>query len=102
MNSLSVVIITRNEEHNIAGCVQSAKLVSDDVIVVDSGSDDQTIKLAIQNGARVFSIHWEGYGFSRNYGSVRAKHNWIFALDADERISPELASSIEKLNLNNS
>jgi glycosyltransferase involved in cell wall biosynthesis len=101
MNSLSVVIITRNEEHNIVDCIQSARLVSDDIIVVDAGSEDQTIKLAVTTGAKVFSVHWEGYGFSRNYGAARAKYNWILALDADERVSKELASSIASLNLDN-
>jgi len=97
MNSLSVVIITRNEEHNIVDCIQSAKTVSDDIIVVDAGSVDRTTKLAIASGARVFSVQWEGYGFSRNFGADRAKNSWIFCLDADERISKTLATSIQRL-----
>jgi glycosyltransferase involved in cell wall biosynthesis len=99
MNSLSVVIITKNEEHNIVDCVRSAKLVSDDVIVVDSGSVDRTIELAISSGAKVFTTRWKGYGFSRNLGAFKAKKSWILALDADERISAELALSIGKLSL---
>jgi len=99
MDRLSVVIITCNEEHNIAGCIESAKLVSDDIIVVDSESQDQTVHLAQEFNARVFSIRWKGYGFSRNFGANQAKHNWILALDADERITKELAKAIDKLQL---
>lgn len=97
MNSLSVVIITSNEEHNIVDCIHSARLVSDDIIVVDACSDDQTVDVAIQSGAKVFSISWKGYGFSRNFGAAKAVNNWILALDADERISEQLAFSIRNM-----
>ena len=97
MNSLSVVIITRNEEHNIVDCIRSAKLVTDDIIVVDAKSSDETVHLATASGAKVFLVQWEGYGASRNFGAAKVKNNWILALDADERISDELASSIHQL-----
>jgi glycosyltransferase involved in cell wall biosynthesis len=99
MNSLSVVIITRNEEHNIVDCIQSAKLVSNNIIVVDAGSDDDTVKLAIGSGAKVFQVEWEGYGASRNFGAQKASFDWILSLDADERISKELADSVHQLDL---
>ena len=99
MNSLSIVIITFNEEKNIVDCIRSAKLISDDIIVVDAGSTDETVKLARTSGANVFSIDWKSYGFSRNYGATKAKNNWILALDADERISKELALSTRTLKL---
>jgi glycosyltransferase involved in cell wall biosynthesis len=97
MNSLSVVIITRNEEHNIADCIQSAKLVTEDIIVVDACSNDSTADIAIATGANVISTDWKGYGFSRNFGAQKARHNWILALDADERISKELAFAINEI-----
>jgi len=97
MNSLSVVIITRNEEHNIADCIQSAKLVSDDIIVVDACSNDNTADIAMATEANVISTDWKGYGFSRNLGAQKARHNWILALDADERISKELAFAINEI-----
>jgi glycosyltransferase involved in cell wall biosynthesis len=99
MNLISVVIITRNEENNIVDCIHSARLISDDIIIVDAGSEDDTLQLSAQSGARTFSVNWQGYGFSRNFGAEKAKYNWILALDADERISPELASSINRLAL---
>ncbi|HWJ27966.1 MAG TPA: glycosyltransferase family 2 protein [Flavisolibacter sp.] len=99
MNPLSVVIITLNEEHNIVDCIRCAKLISDDIVVVDTGSQDSTVSLAVKSGAEVFSIKWEGYGASRNFGASKAKHNWILALDADERISEKLALTIHQLEL---
>ena len=97
MNRLSVVIITYNEEHNIVDCIRSAQLVSEDIVVIDARSNDQTAGLAISLGARVFSTDWKGYGFSRNLGAEKAKHDWILALDADERVTDKLASSIREL-----
>lgn len=101
MSSLSVVIITRNEEHNIVDCIQSAKLVSDDIIVIDACSEDATVRFAIECGARVFATDWKSYGASRNLGAQKAKNNWILALDADERISAQLAKSIAKIKFEN-
>ena len=101
MNSLSVVIITYNEEHNIVDCIRSAKLVCDDIVVIDAYSSDQTVSLAASSGARTFSTDWKGYGFSRNLGAEKAKNDWILALDADERITKTLAHSIRELNFSN-
>lgn len=101
MNSLSVVIITHNEENNIIDCIHSARLISDDIIVVDAGSIDKTKGLAFAAGAKVFSVVWEGYGASRNFGASRAMNDWILALDADERISKELAVAIHELKFPN-
>jgi glycosyltransferase involved in cell wall biosynthesis len=97
MNRLTVVIITLNEAHNIADCISSAKLVSDDIVVVDCGSADSTIAIAEQLGAKVFNVEWQGYGFARNFGAGHGKYGWILSLDADERISPALVVSIKNL-----
>jgi glycosyltransferase involved in cell wall biosynthesis len=97
MIPLSVVIITRNEEHHIADCIRSALLVSEDVIVVDAGSTDHTVSLARSLGARVFVEDWKGYGNARNSGAARARFNWILSLDADERVSKLLAYTIHQL-----
>jgi glycosyltransferase involved in cell wall biosynthesis len=98
MNSLSVVIITYNEEHNIADCIRSAKLVSDDIIVVDCASSDKTVAIAQNEGAATYIIDWRGYGYSKNFGATKAKFNWILSIDADERIGVELAEFIRKQN----
>lgn len=97
MSRISVIIITYNEENNIAECILSAKKVSNDIIVVDCHSNDRTISLAKELGAKIFVIEWNGYGHSRNFGALQAANDWILALDADERISDELAESINRI-----
>ncbi len=94
--NISVVIITLNEEKNIERCIKSAKQISNDIVVVDSGSSDKTIQLANDLGARVFVKTWEGYASQKNFGNQKAINNLIFSMDADEEISKELASNILK------
>jgi glycosyltransferase involved in cell wall biosynthesis len=91
--SLSVVIIAKNEAHNISDCVKSA-MFSDEVIVLDSGSTDATVALAREAGARVIETDWPGFGLQKNRALTAAKSQWVFSLDADERITPELADQI--------
>jgi glycosyltransferase involved in cell wall biosynthesis len=93
MPSLSVVIIAKNEAHNISDCVKSA-MFSDEVIVLDSGSTDATVALAREAGASVIETDWQGFGLQKNRALAAAKSDWIFSLDADERITPELAGQI--------
>ena len=95
MTQISVVIITRNEEHNIKACIRSARQLTDDVVVVDCGSDDRTVAMAKEEGARTCTTDWLGFGYSRNLGASEANHDWILALDADERITPQLALAIK-------
>lgn len=95
---ISVVIIAKNEARNIAGCIKSAKLLSNDIIVVDSGSNDGTQQIAADAKAVLHLIEWKGYGDARNTGAAKAQNDWIFALDADERISKKLADTIKKLS----
>jgi glycosyltransferase involved in cell wall biosynthesis len=91
--SLSIVIIAKNEAHNITDCVKSAAFAQE-VIVLDSGSTDNTVELARQAGAIVVETGWPGYGPQNNRGLDIAKSDWIFSLDADERISAELQKEI--------
>ncbi len=96
MSAVSVVIITRNEERNIVACIRSARQLTSDIIVVDAGSEDDTVKLAEKEGARAYTIEWQGFGFSRNFGASKARNNWILSLDADERISSELTAAVQQ------
>jgi glycosyltransferase involved in cell wall biosynthesis len=96
---ISVVIITKNESANIMNCIQTARQVSDDIIVVDAGSTDNTVAMALHEGAKTLKVKWSGFGNSRNTGAEAAIYDWILSLDADERISAELAKSINNLNL---
>jgi len=101
MNQISVVIIAKNEASNIRDCIFSALQVSNDIIVADSGSEDSTQGLAIKAGARLLQVEWKGYGQTRNEAAEFAINEWILALDADERLTSELATSINNLSLTN-
>jgi len=92
--SISAVIITFNEETNIRRCLESIKW-ADEIVVVDSGSTDATLKICKEYGCRVFNHEWEGYARQKNFavGSASAD-DWILSLDADEEVTPELADEI--------
>src|SRR5260370_13247818 len=95
--ALSVCIITRDEEANIVRTLQSVKSLADEIIVVDSGSTDNTVALAKSCGAKVFVEEWKGFARQKNAALDKATGEWILSLDADEEVSPELAASIQVL-----
>lgn len=92
--SLSVSIITRNAARHLAACLESVKF-ADDIVVVDSGSDDATIEIARRYGARVFYQEWLGYGRQKRFAVMQARHAWVLCLDADEHVSDRLRTSIQ-------
>lgn len=93
---LSVVIITFNEERNIARCITSVKELCEEVIVVDSGSTDTTVSIAQRLGASVTHRAWTNYSDQKNHANDLAKGGHILSLDADEAVSTALRSSILK------
>lgn len=93
MPTLSITIIAKDEAVNIADCVRSASF-ADEVIVLDCGSADGTPELARAEGATVVETDWPGDGPQKNRGIDMASGDWFFSLDADERITPELAAEI--------
>ena len=94
MPSLSVIVIARNEARNIADCVRSAAF-ADEVVVLDSGSTDNTPDLARAAGAKVsVAPDWQGFGVQKNRALALAQGDWVFSIDADERITPELQLQI--------
>ena len=93
MSTLSIIIVAKNEAINITDCVRSA-CFADEVVVLDSGSSDNTAELARAEGARVVDTDWPGYGPQNNRGIDLATGDWFFSLDADERISSDLAAEI--------
>ena len=93
MPKLSVTIITLNEAAHIAAAIDSVSF-ADEIVVVDAGSDDGTADLARDKGAWVVVRDWPGYVAQKNYAAQLAAHDWIFSLDADERVPPELAAEI--------
>ena len=94
MKVLSVVIIAKNEEANIGRSIQSCLRISDDIIVMDTGSTDNTKNIASELGAKVFETEWLGYGITKNKANALAKYDWILSLDADEALSNTLIQSI--------
>ncbi len=95
MTRLSITIITKNEAQNIADCVRSCRF-ADEVVVVDCGSTDGTVAIARAEGATVHEMDWAGDGPQKNRAIDRATGDWFFSLDADERITPELAAEIRQ------
>jgi glycosyltransferase involved in cell wall biosynthesis len=96
MATLTVIILTLNEEHNIRACLESARW-ADELIVVDSGSTDRTVEIARSFTPKVIDVAWEGYGAARNHALTAASGDWILWLDADERVTPALAEEIRNL-----
>jgi (heptosyl)LPS beta-1,4-glucosyltransferase len=96
MQSLSAVVIARNEARNIERCVRSV-LWADEVIVVDSGSVDETMELSRRLGARVIEHAWDGYAVQKEFAVSQASSEWVLSLDADEEVTPELRGEIERL-----
>lgn len=92
---LSVILITKNEEQHIVECLQSVAF-ADEVVVLDSGSTDATVRLAEEMGARVqVNADWQGFGIQKNRALDLATGDWVLSLDADERVTPELAAEIQ-------
>ncbi|HEX7813983.1 glycosyltransferase family 2 protein [Dyella sp.] len=90
---ITLVVITHNEAENIARCLDSVPFAAEK-LVVDSGSEDDTVAVAQAHGARVVHQAWLGFGPQRNFASTQCSHDWILALDADEYLSPELAAEL--------
>lgn len=94
MAQISVVIIANNEEKNLPACLEAARRVADEIIVVDSGSVDRTPEICRDYEVNYQIYPWEGYSGSKNFGNSLARYNWILSLDADEVLSEELIQQI--------
>lgn len=95
VTKLALLILTYNEEKNIAACIQSAP-IADEIIVIDSGSTDQTAAIAIRLGAKVITrpMAEDGFAGQRNFALTQTAADWVLYLDADERLTPELNAEI--------
>ena len=101
MNSISVVIITFNEEQKIAQCLDSIKDIADEIIVVDSHSTDATEAICDRYSVKFFTQDWLGYSDQKNLADDLATCDLIFSIDADEALSDELKQSIKELKAKN-
>ena len=97
MIPLSAIIITLNEERNIARCIDSLHNVADEILVVDSFSTDRTRQICMDRGIRFLENKWSGYSIQKNFAQQQASHDFILSLDADEALSDELSGSIRQV-----
>ena len=93
---ISAIVITFNEEHNIAAALQSLSW-ADEIVIVDAESSDRTVEIASAFTDRIFVRPWPGYSAQKNFAAEQAENDWIFSLDADERVTPELKNAILKI-----
>ena len=91
--ALSLVVITRDAGAQLAECLASVDFAAEK-LVIDSGSEDDTVQIARGSGARVIAREWQGFGAQKNFAVAQAAHDWVLCLDADERVTPELGASI--------
>ena len=96
MEKFSIVIVAKDSADKIGRLLKSAEGLTDDVIVCDTGSTDDTIQIAKDAGASVYSIPWEGYGRSKNVAIGYARYQWIFSLDTDEKIDSVLYAALQQ------
>lgn len=96
MPALTVIVLTKNEERFIERCLSSVGW-ADEMLVLDSGSSDRTREIAATLGANVYEQEWLGYSQQRNKATSLAKHDWVFFVEGDEIVTPELARSIQEV-----
>ena len=96
MSTLSVTIITKNEAANIKRCLESVRW-ADEIIVVDSGSTDNTLEICREYTDKIYSTDWPGYGIQKNRALSYATKDWVLSLDADEEVSAELKIKIQQI-----
>lgn len=95
---LSAIMIVKNEEENLLRCLESLRNACNEVIVIDTGSDDKTVEIARTAGARVDFFPWNGdEAAARNCAVAQARGEWLFMIDADEELSPELNLELQRL-----
>ena len=98
MAKVSVLILARNEEKFIGACLDSVKNFADEIIVIDDCSTDKTAEICKSHGAKVFQRALNGdWGAQQTFAVNQATCDWIFIIDADERVTPELATEIKNI-----
>ena len=97
MEGISATVITLNEEANIERCLNSLIGLADEIIVVDSGSTDNTVEICKRYGCQVITRPFAGYGLQRQYATSLTKHNYVLALDADEALDEQLHNAIKEI-----
>ncbi|MBF2026247.1 MAG: glycosyltransferase family 2 protein [Oscillatoriales cyanobacterium C42_A2020_001] len=94
LRQISTVLIVQDEEDRIASAIRSCLSFSDEIVLVDGGSQDSTAQIAAEFGCCVYHHEWSGYAAQRNFGAEQAKHHWIFFIDADEVVDEQLEKAL--------
>lgn len=95
-NKISVIIITKNEEQDIKKCLESVKW-ADEIIVLDSGSTDNTVRICKEYTEKVYQTDWPGFGIQKNRALEKATGNWVLSIDSDEWLPDNLISEIKHI-----
>ena len=94
---VTAVIIAKNAGRDLEACLESIKWV-DEIVLLDSGSTDDTVEIALRHGTKVhYGTDWPGFGIQRQRAQALASNDWVFMIDVDERVSPELQKNIEQI-----
>jgi glycosyltransferase involved in cell wall biosynthesis len=101
-NKFSIVIVCKNEEGNIERVLQTIVSLTDDILVYDNGSTDNTLNILHQYKVRVHQGEWMGYGKTKGLAVSLAKHDWVLSIDADEALDDELQKSLRTISFNSS
>jgi glycosyltransferase involved in cell wall biosynthesis len=102
MPQLSAFVITKNEAADIAGCLESVAGIADEIVVVDSHSEDETVNICRRLGARVLTRDFDGYGAQKQFALDQTSGDWALSIDADERVTPALALEMRRIIESNS
>ncbi|MGC1188701.1 MAG: glycosyltransferase family 2 protein [Candidatus Acidiferrales bacterium] len=94
MPALSAILIARNEQVDLPRALQSLEGVVDEIILVDAGSTDRTVEIARSGGARIFERPFSSFADQKNYAAAQATNDWVFSIDCDEALTPELRASL--------
>ena len=97
MINISAFIITKNEASRVAKAINSVKDIAEEIIVVDSGSVDDTVSIAESLGAKVIFNEWPGYVKQKSFAESLCKNNWVLNIDADEELTQELQAEIKQI-----
>ncbi|WP_158992552.1 glycosyltransferase family 2 protein [Mucilaginibacter sp. L196] len=100
MVAVSIVIITRDQSEILVECLDKAKIITDDIVIIDNGNTNNQENIYAE-GCRVFKKNWDGYGANKNKGVLVAKYDWILSIDADEVPDDELIKALHNLNYTN-
>ena len=96
--TLAIVILTKNEESNIVDVIENARQCTNEILIIDSGSTDKTVELAEKHGAKVFYRAWDNdFAAQRNFALDKTSADFIFYIDADERLTPKTVAHVKKI-----